>query len=308
MNDENNVNTSKSSGFDALSEMLLLLKLDVDIYHNAKVCGNWRIDEHTQGATCFHVVTLGGCKMYVPKHEMMFLNQGDLVIFPREIAHHMLPIEKLTGEQQHLPYTQAIERQGTGILCGEVRFQHKGYSFFLDELPSFFVIKNNPDNHWLASVLELIVFENMNQQPASKSIINRLSELLFTYAIRQYLEDHPDESGMLRVYADRRLRQAIECIHQFPSKNWTLERLAKEAGLSRTLFSEKFKSVSGWTPGKYLVWWRMQLAWSLLNEGKLVSQVAEHVGYKSESSFSRAFTKMFSMSAGKVRQGIPLNK
>lgn len=308
MNDKNNVNTPKSSGFDALSEMLLLLKLDVNIYHNAKVCGNWRIDEHTLGVTCFHIVTMGDCKMYVPQHDVMLLNEGDLVIFPREITHHMLPIEKLVGEQQHLPYNQAIEHQGTGILCGEVRFQHKGYQFFLDELPVFFVIKNKPNNHWLQSVLELIVFENMKQQPASKSIINRLSELLFTYAIRQYLEDNSDQSGMLRVYADSRLMQAIECIHVFPEKSWTLERLAKEAGLSRTLFAEKFKAVSGWTPGQYLVWWRMQLAWSLLNEGKLVSQVAEHVGYKSESAFSRAFTKMFSVSAGKVRQGIVFNK
>ncbi|VAW64759.1 hypothetical protein MNBD_GAMMA08-367, partial [hydrothermal vent metagenome] len=56
------------------------------------------------------------------------------------------------------------------------------------------------------------------------------------------------------------------------------------------------------TPGQYIVWWRMQIAWSLLNSGQLVSQVAEKVGYQSESSFSRAFYKMFSTTAGKVRR------
>ena len=69
------------------------------------------------------------------------------------------------------------------------------------------------------------------------------------------------------------------------------------------LSTEKFKAISGWTPGQYLIWWRMQLAWSLLNKGESVSQVAEQVGYKSESSFSRAFSKIFSISAGKVRRG-----
>ena len=150
----------------------------------------------------------------------------------------------------------------------------------------------------------MIIHENIHSKPASKSIINRLSELLFTYALRQYLEENPDEVGMLAVYGDTRLVKVIRSIHEAPQNNWTLESLARVAGLSRTVFVETFKSVSGWTPGQYLIWWRMQLAWSLLRKGESVSQVAEKVGYQSESAFSRAFTKMFSISAGKVRRGL----
>lgn len=302
MNDLNNVKTTKSSEIDVLSDVFDLMKLDVDIYHNAKVCGNWRIDEHKLGATSFHIVTLGSCIMHVPNSDAIILNNGDLVIFPREITHHILPVDELIGEQQHLPYRDAESLSGTGLLCGEVIFNHKGSDLLLDQLPSFFIIENAGKNSWLSAILDMIVFESTNSQPASKSIINRLSELLFTYAIRQHLEDNPDKSGMLCVYNDGRLVRAIQCIHQAPEKSWTLESLSKEAGLSRTLFSEKFKAVSGWTPGQYLVWWRMQIAWSLLIRGVLVSQVAEKVGYKSESSFSRAFSKMFSISAGKVRR------
>ena len=304
MNDINNIKHAKSSGFDALSDILLLLKLDVDIYHNAKVCGDWRIDEHQLGATCFHIVTQGECMMHIPNCEAIRLNLGDLVIFPRELTHHMLPLEIMTGEQQHLSYTEAAALSGTGILCGEVRFQHKGSRFLLDQLPSFFIIKQAENNAWLHAILNMVVYENEHQQPASKTIINRLSELLFTYAIRQHMKDNPDTSGMLKVYSDSRLIKAIQCIHEKPEVSWTLDKLASKAGLSRTLFAEKFKSVSGWTPGQYMVWWRMQIAWSLLNQGELVYQVAEKVGYKSESSFSRAFSKMFSVSAGKVRRNL----
>lgn len=302
MNDVNNIKNAKSSEIDVLSDVFDLMKLDVDIYHNAKVCGNWRIDEHKLGATSFHIVTSGSCIMHVPDTESTLLNLGDLVIFPREIAHHILPIEELTGEQQHLSYREAELLEGTGLLCGEVIFNHKGSDLLLEQLPRFFIIENAGNKHWLKAILDMIILESTNSKPASKSIINRLSELLFTYAIRQHLEDNPDRSGMLCVYNDNRLVRAIRCIHKAPEKRWTLESLAKEAGLSRTLFSEKFKSVSSWTPGQYLVWWRMQIAWSLLIRGELVSQVAEKVGYKSESSFSRAFTKMFSVSAGKVRR------
>jgi len=304
MNDINNIKTSKSSEFDALSDILLLLKLDVDIYHNAKVCGDWRIDEHQLGATCFHIVTQGDCIMHIPDQEPILLEHGDLVIFPRELSHYMLPTETMTGEQQHLSYTEAAGLAGTGILCGEVRFQHKGSNFLLDQLPKFFIIKRVGHNDWLNAILDMVVYENEHFQPASKTIINRLSELLFTYAIRQHLKDNPDTSGMLKVYSDPHLVKAIQCIHKNPERSWTLVNLSKEAGLSRTLFAERFKAVSGWTPGQYLIWWRMQIAWSLLHQGELVFQVAEKVGYQSESSFSRAFSKMFAISAGKVRRSL----
>lgn len=80
--------------------------------------------------------------------------------------------------------------------------------------------------------------------------------------------------------------------------------MAKIAGLSRTSFAEKFKEVSGgWTPVRYLTWWRMQMAWSLLSEGENIVEVADRVGYKSQSAFSHAFQKIFLVSAGKVRKG-----
>ena len=304
MNDKNNIKTTKSSsnGSEALSDVLHMLKLDVDIYHNAKVCGNWRIDEHKLGATCFHIVTLGRCIMHVTDADPVILNEGDLVIFPREITHHMLPLDTLTGQQQHLSFTDAKEFSGTGLLCGEALFHHKGCGVLLDQFPPFFVIKNTVHNHWLKSILEMVVSENTYHPPASQSMINRLSELLFAYAIRQYIKDFPKASGMLEIYSDIQLAKAINGIHQAPHHHWTLHNLSREAGLSRTLFAERFKSVSGWTPGQYLVWWRMQLAWTLLDNGESVSRVAEKVGYKSESSFSRAFSKMFSTSAGKVKR------
>ncbi len=302
MNDIKPIKTTKSSEFDVLSDILHLLDLDVDIYHNAKVCGDWRIDEHQLGATCFHIVTSGRCIMHIPDTQAIVLNQGDLVIFPRELTHHILPSEKLKGTQQHLLFSESQSIPGTGLLCGEVLFNHKASRFLLDQFPDFFVIKNTDNHHWLQAILDMIVYENTYNQSASKSIINRLSELLFTYAIRQHLEDNPDQSGMLKIYSDRRLNRAVQCIHKNPEKNWTLEILAKEVGLSRSLFAANFKSVSGWTPGQYLVWWRMQVAWSLLSQGELVSQVAEKTGYQSESSFSRAFSKIFSISAGKVRR------
>lgn len=303
MNNKNNKLNALESDNDAFSEVLQLLKLDVTIYHNAKVCGNWRIDEHNVGATCFHIVTEGHCSLNVPGYFSGVLECGDLVIFPRELTHYMQPIAALSGEQRHLDYNAAESIEGTGLLCGEVCFQHKGYRYLLDALPPVFIIRCHESVGWLKSLLDMIVLENHQSGSASKVILNRLSELLFTYAVRQHLTASPKEVGFLALYGHPRLVNAVNAVHQAPDKNWTLEKLAKEAASSRSSFAETFKKVSGWTVGQYLNWWRMQLAWSLLSKGSSVSQVAAKVGYKSESAFSRAFKNEFLISAGKVRRG-----
>lgn len=305
MNANKHENNALASETDAFSQILRLLKLDASIYHNAKVCGNWRLNEHTLGATCFHMVTMGSCVLDVPGHFKGVLNCGDLVIFPRELAHSMVPETPLTGAQQHLDFRIAQDVEGTGLVCGEMRFQHKGSRYILDALPQVFVIRYESSKDWLRSLLEMILAESLKVGPASKVLLDKLSELLFTYALRQYLTDNPGEVGMLAVYGHPRLAQAINAVHQWPDWEWTLDSMAKEAALSRTSFAETFKAVSGWTPGQYLTWWRMQLAWSLLRDGETLAEVSNKVGYKSESAFSRIFQKTFAISAGKVRRGSP---
>ncbi len=304
MNAIKHINDAHECGIDAFSQILHLLKLDASIYFNAKVCGNWQINEHTLSATCFHMVTIGSCVMDVPGHYKGVLNCGDLVIFPRELAHSMAPEIPQTGPQHYLDLSAAQEVDGTGMLCGEMRFQHKGSRYILDALPTVFVIRHDASSIWLKSLLEMILAESVKIGPASKVLLDKLSELLFTYALRQYLTDNPGEVGMLGIYGHPRLARAINAVHLHPEQEWTLESMASEAALSRTSFAESFKAVSGWTAGQYLSWWRMQLAWSLLSAGATSAEVASKVGYKSESAFSRVFQRTFSMSAGKVRRGI----
>lgn len=289
---------------DAFSEVLRLFRLEVSIYHNAKVCGDWRIAEHVLGASCFHLVTTGSCLLDVPGHFSGQLGTGDLVIFPRELVHTMVPVTPMTGVQMHVGYRAGIQVEGTGLLCGEMRFQHAGSRYILDALPPVLVLDYEQNREWLCPLLDLILRESMNQGFASKVLIDKVAELLFVYALRQYVIDSPDNVLLLGAYGHSSLAKVISAIHEHPEQVWTLEAMAKVAALSRTTFAETFKAKSGWTPGQYLFWWRMQLAWSLLSEGESVAVVAGMVGYQSESAFSRGFQKMFAVSAGKVRRGV----
>jgi AraC-like DNA-binding protein len=284
-----------------LADLLKLMQLEVSVYHNAKVCGDWQINEHEIGQTCFHMATESGFKLNIPDDGDYILGSGDLVIFPHEMPHSMKPSPALNGPQQHVAYSS--ELKGVGMLCGKVDFKHQASLQLLSALPHMLIVKNDESTPWLNHLLQLIQDESYKDENTTQVILDKLSELLFTYALRHYIQHNNNNVGMLALYADNKLNNAISAIHANPKKQWTLEQLAQISMLSRTGFSEIFKAVSGWTPMHYLTWWRMQLAWSLLQSGTSVALTADKIGYKSEAAFSRAFKKQFNISAGQIRRG-----
>lgn len=286
----------------SLMNLVDLIKLDVSVYHNARVCGQWTIREHSEGNTCFHMATQGNCQLTIPGQGSWTLSEGDLVLFPREIPHSMVSEKTLSGPQQHLLIADSQHIPGTSMLCGEIRFRHLGSEPLLNALPPVLLIKKDGTTPWLCGLYTLIVEESLICRQQTNPILNRLCELLFSYALRHYAENDGHSAGILSLFANKQIVKAVEAIHAEPSRAWGLLDLAEYAAMSRTQFAQTFKKTSGWTPMQYLAWWRMQLAWSILQAGESVAATAEQVGYQSEAAFSRAFRKEFGESAGSVRR------
>jgi len=89
---------------------------------------------------------------------------------------------------------------------------------------------------------------------------------------------------------DRRLRRAIEFMHDNYSRDLDLGEIAAAAYLSEFHFARLFKQVTGVTPHYYLANLRLECARKLLLETALpISEVAAMVGYQSQSHFARVF-------------------
>ena len=98
--------------------------------------------------------------------------------------------------------------------------------------------------------------------------------------------------------------RALTLLHTRPARDWSLERLAEEAGTSRSALSERFSYLVGYPPIQYLTRWRMQLAARQLTEtNDKIAAVAQMVGYDSEAAFSRAFKKYAGQSPSEWRTG-----
>lgn len=97
---------------------------------------------------------------------------------------------------------------------------------------------------------------------------------------------------------------ALRAMHRAPAEPWTLERLARVAGVSRSLFARRFATQVGESPMEYLRRWRMAMASRLLlsDADREIEAIARAVGYESQYAFSRAFKRVVGEPPGRFRR------
>ncbi|WP_328803580.1 AraC family transcriptional regulator [Paenibacillus silvestris] len=108
---------------------------------------------------------------------------------------------------------------------------------------------------------------------------------------------HPADhlTSLIRMLAHR--------IRQTPGIPHSLESLAENANLSPRYFSLKFKEIMGIPLERYIIQTRIERAEQLLRyNGMNASEVAEALGYKDLSFFSRQFKKICGKNPSEIRK------
>jgi AraC-like DNA-binding protein len=157
----------------------------------------------------------------------------------------------------------------------------------------------------VTDLFRLALVERGRQRAGTETILAKLSELMFVEVVRQHLEALPaDSRNWLSGLRDPHVGSALKLIHSRPGEGWTLEQLAREVGLSRSTFADRFSHFVEVSPMQYLARWRMLLAAKRLENPEVsVAQVAFEVGYESEAAFNRAFKKLIGVPPGSWRKG-----
>ncbi len=95
--------------------------------------------------------------------------------------------------------------------------------------------------------------ESLTRQAGYAGILARLADVVAALIVRGWVAcGCGNATGWVQVLRDPRLAKAIYAMHQRPGVNWKVEDLAREAGLSRSLFAERFLAATGTTPARYL--------------------------------------------------------
>ncbi|CCD97171.1 hypothetical protein BRAO375_960005 [Bradyrhizobium sp. ORS 375] len=179
------------------------------------------------------------------------------------------------------------------LLGGRFSFDRTHLGLLKDILPSVIEIGFATSGATrVASLLKMLGTEAWEGRPGSALVIERLLEILLIEVMRYQGGEHANVNpGLLAGLADPQIAACLEALHQDPSRDWSVARLAKAAGASRSVFAQRFCEVVGLTPMQYLLKWRMALAKEMIIQGVSISEIAFACGYQSASSFSVAFAR-----------------
>lgn len=98
------------------------------------------------------------------------------------------------------------------------------------------------------------------------------------------------------------LKKAIDCCNaNFSNFDFGLNEFVKEVGTSRTVLTEKLKSLTGLTPNNFILNVRLTAACKILSEHKKIriSDLAYSVGFNDPKYFSTCFKKKYGMTPKK---------
>jgi AraC-like DNA-binding protein len=308
-------------GADALSDVLRAVRLTGAVFVTVDVSPPWSapvpsadtlgpiIMPAAQHLISYHLITAGTCWAIPRQGEPVRLEAGDVIVFPGGDPHVICSDPKVSRGSQfdmgrirpavQWPYHVVGRADGPnrlGVICGFLGCDVRPFNPLLATLPSIMVVsdRSGVKDGWLGQFMRFAVAEATDKRAGGESVLGRLSELMFVEAIRRHLESLPSEqTGWLAGLRDRFVGRALTLLHDKPAHPWTLDELAREVGLSRSSFAERFMHFVGQPPMHYLTHWRMQIAAGLLSSGAAsVATIAEGVGYESEAAFSRAFKKL----------------
>ena len=305
---------------DVLSRILESLRFNSSFYFATNFHSPWAVKvPHYKNVARFHYVTQGICWVRIAGvSEPQLLSSGDLIVIPHG-ADHILsdtadrePIS-LDEAFERVNYTgegtfqigEAISPHDTQLVCGHFEFSEQFVHPLVSHLPPLIVQKesNGTEFSWLKDTLKFLSHTAKAQHDGSTAIIKRLSEVIFIQTIRFWSKQQATKRGFVAALNDKKLANGLRIFHENYAENWTVEKLAQESNMSRSLFADRFKYYLDISPMQYVTQWRMQNAKQMLVESDLsLDGIAHKIGYESGAAFSKAFKRLFDINPGEFRK------
>lgn len=270
---------------DRLSGLMTRFRVRAQLHHAGVLCGLSHFDA-CEGHGYLHVLRRGRLEVSHPgARELprsLRFDEPAVLLYPRPLTHRFRnpPVE------------------GADFTCARLDFEGGAQHPLVRALPPLIALPL-ARVQGLDLALELLFAETDRVRCGQRLLADRLFEVVVLQLLR-WLLDHPQEAGvrpgLITGLSDPRLARALVAIHDAPGAPWTLERMARQAGMSRTAFANTFREVVGQTPADYLGSWRIALAQGRLREGRTLKALAEELGYANPSALSRAFSAKVGMS------------
>ena len=147
-------------------------------------------------------------------------------------------------------------------------------------------------------ILRYIHDEILNQEIGYATRANQLIDELLIIITRHLTKQNNRARDFPKVFM-----QLEQALRQNLSQQWTVEEMAAIAGMGTTLFNEKVKSYTGFTPLIYLINIRISEAIKLLKKKDVtITDIALDTGFYSSQHFSTTFKKLTGYTPSEFRR------
>ena len=270
---------------DVLSEFFERTSLQGRLLFAGPVDGTLVLDK-PPGMAFIHVIERGGVDMVQPGLPRIAINEPSVLFCPSSCRYQL----------------RGHESGGADLICASFQFGQSGRQPFPLGLTETLVFPLDALEQ-LGPVIGSLVSEFRTSAPGRSKALNLLFEYVFVLLVRRAVSEGRISSGLLYALQDSQLGPALICIHQEPQMQWSVERLAELAKMSRSKFAALFVDVMGMAPMAYVTAWRMKVAQDMLREGVPIKIIADAVGYSSQASFSRTFAQSVGQPPGEWLRG-----
>jgi AraC-type DNA-binding domain-containing proteins len=310
---------------DLTSELLQGMRLSGVNYRRIETSRPFGVEfGYVPGKAQFHFVSRGPLLLLTNSGQQFSLESGDALFIPTGCGHSLLsdaqatainvmslPSEPICGTVRCVKNAcDDAQQENAVIFSGCMNFELGGMQPLVKAMPEVMLVSRLlttwPEIHPLLTAMER---ESLTRQAGYAGILARLADVVAALIVRGWVESGcGNATGWVQVLRDPKLGRAIYAMHTQPGVNWKVEDLAREAGISRSLFAERFLSATGTTPARYLTELRMRLAVQYItDEGVALEKVAFRLGYSSLAAFSRAFKRITGKAPGAIRTAtVPL--
>ena len=304
---------------DLIDDILSTLNLKGALYFRTDFSGPWGVTvPNHAGAARFHLVIQGRCHVELSSGEKATLGPGDLILIPAGRSHTLCgqescdapPLETVLSEHGYrgdgvLILGEGDRHSATQMVCGHFTFRNGADHPLLRALPNVLLLSaaDRAREPLLDETLRLITQRIFETRPGSMASVVKLSEAAFIELVRTSAAEENNLSAIMAAFEDKQIARALKCIHEQANGAWTVETLAREAGMSRSRFAERFRALLGVAPMAYLSEWRLQKALAMLDDTRSsVQQIAVETGYQSPAAFTRAFAGRFGLPPTEYRR------
>lgn len=298
---------------DPLSDVLSLLKPRSAISAGLDAGGDWAIRFPPHEGVKFNAVMRGACWVQVDgEAEPRRIDAGDCFLLTRGCPFLFATDLALPPINSPAIYDQALNGiatcNGGGdffLLGGRFAFEGDHASLLFNALPAIVHVRDaSSQAAVLRWALDQLAMEIKDGAPGQALMAEHLAQIMLLQVLRLWLAANSRElSGWLGALSNPSLARGLGAMHAEPGFRWTLAALADRAGMSRTVFAERFRNAVGRPPLDYLTAWRMRLAADRLRRtDETVASIAYSVGYASEAAFSTAFRRLVGCAPTRYRQ------